>query len=87
MGCRRLNGSHRSYSVWDTGQYGPLASTCLLTSGPIWTTGQCACGSKWNIEPIAKYLTINYTAFGCSNMSKFFDYQIVGDRVVLNLKK
>ena len=65
----------------------PLASTCLLTSGPIWTTGQCACGSKWNIEPIAKYLTINYTAFGCSNMSKFFDYQIVGDRVVLNLKK
>ena len=24
-------------------------------------------------ELLAKYLTINYTAFGCNNMSKFFD--------------
>ena len=65
----------------------PLASTCLLTSSPIWITGQYACGSRRNIEPLAKYLTMNYTAFGWNNMAKFFNYPILADIFVLNLKK
>ena len=28
---------------------------------------------EWNVEPLAKYPTINYTCFGCNNMA-FFDY-------------
>ena len=44
-------------------------------------------GSKWNIESLVKYPTINYTTFGCNNMSKFFYDQISADRFVLNLKK
>ena len=39
----------------------------------------CAYGSKRNIKSLAKYPTINYTPFGCNNMSKFFDYQILTD--------
>ena len=64
----------------------PIAFTCLLTSGSIWITGQYACGSKRNIESLAKYPTINYTAFGWNNSTKFFNYQILADRFVLNLK-
>ena len=55
--------------------------------GSIWTTGQYACGSKWNIESLAKHPATNYTAFGCNNMSNFLDYQILAHRFVLNLKK
>ena len=44
-------------------------------------------GSKRNIESLAKCPTINYTAFSCNNMSKFFHYQILADGFVLNLKK
>ena len=43
--------------------------------------------NKWNIESLAKYPTINYAAFGCNNMSTIFNYQILADRFVLNLKK
>ena len=63
------------------------ASTYLLTCIPIWATGQYACESRRNIETLAKYPTINYTVFGCNNMYKFFYYQILADRFVLNLKR
>ena len=65
----------------------PLASICLLTHSPIWSTGQYTHGSKRNTESLAKYPTINYTAIGYNNMSKFFYHQILADRFVLNLKK
>ena len=65
----------------------PLASTCLLTCNPVWATGQYACGSRLGIKSLAKHPIINYTALGCNNMSKFFYYQILADRFVLNLKK
>ena len=65
----------------------PLASICLLTHSPIWTTGQYACGNKRNIEFLAKYPTINYTTISYNNISKFFYHQILADRFVLNLKK
>ena len=66
--------------IWPVTQY----STCLLTSSPIC---QYTCESKRNIESLTKYPTINYTAFGHNNMSKFLDYQILADRLILNLKK
>ena len=69
--------------IWPMTQY----STCFLTSSPIWATGQHACGTRRNIEPSAKYPTINYTAFGWNNMTNFLNYQILADRFVLNLKK
>ena len=40
----------------------------------------------WNIESLAKCPTIKYTTFGCKNISKFFDYQILANRFVLKLK-
>ena len=40
-------------------------------------TGQQPSGSKWNIESLAKYPTINYTGFGCNDMIKLFDYQLL----------
>ena len=64
----------------------PVASTCLLTSRPIWATGRYACGSKWNIEWLAKYPTVNFTAFGWNNIAKYFNYQILTNSFVLNLK-
>ena len=39
-------------------------------TGPIWNIGHYTRGSKRNIESLAKYQTINYTAFGYNNMSK-----------------
>ena len=65
----------------------PLASSCLLTSRSKWSTGLYACGSKWNIESLTKQSTINYTAFGWNNMAIFFNYLILADRFVLNLKR
>ena len=44
-------------------------------------------GSKRNIGSLAKYPVINYTAFSCNNISKFFDYQILAVIFVLNLNK
>ena len=64
----------------------PLASTCLLTCSPIWVTGQYACGSRRSIKSLTKHSIINYTAFSCNNIPKFFYYQILTDRFVLNLK-
>ena len=59
---------------WAFGQWLniPPASTCLLTCGPIWATGQYACGSRRSIISLAKHPLINFTAFSCNNMSNFF---------------
>ena len=54
----------------------------MSTLSTIWTTGQYARGSKKNIESLAKYPTINYTALGCN-----FNCRILADRFVLILKK
>ena len=48
--------------------------------------GQSAILSCGIFESLVKYQTINYTAFGCNNMAKFFDYLVLADRFVLKLK-
>ena len=52
-------------------KYGPLVSRYVEARGIL---------SHWpNIQ--------QWITFGCNNMSKFFDYQILADRFVWNLKK
>ena len=86
--CHIISTERRLIYCWVFGQWfnNPVVSTCLLTSSLIWDTGQYACGSNWNIESLAKYPTINYTAFGWNNMTIFLNYQILVNRFVLNLK-
>ena len=59
-------------------------SSCFQMHTDLWSILDYGSVNKWNIESLIKYPTINYTAFGCNNMSKFF---ITKNRFVLNLKK
>ena len=48
-------------------------------------TGMQSC-FKWNIQPMAKYPRIIYTAIGGNNMSKFIHYQKLANMLILKLK-
>ena len=57
---------HGTHSLWDEDLVPDksLMTNCRISNGSISTSGQCTCGSKRNIESLAKHPTINYTAFG-----------------------
>ena len=41
---------------------------------------------KWNIQALAKYITINLSGIGGSNINKLTDYELIANTLILKVK-